>query len=104
MRWCLRAVGKSEETAFWGKTAKAAQHQVVDEIVPKSSGKKRRNCLLGEDCQGCPAPECGECKYCLDMPKRGGPGIKKQRCILRKCRLDNARLDSASGSDMDVKA
>jgi len=77
---------------------------VVDEMVPKSSGKKRRNCLLGEDCLGCPAPECGECKHCLDKPSRGGRGTLKQKCILRKCRLDNASLDSASGSDMDVKA
>ena len=39
---------------------------IVDEMVPKSSGKKRRRCLFGEDCQGCKAPECGECKHCLD--------------------------------------
>jgi len=94
----------SQEVVNSAKKTPKRKPTVVDEMVPKSSGKKRRNCLLGEDCQGCPAPECGECKYCLDMPKRGGPGIKKQRCILRKCRLDNARLDSASGSDMDVKA
>ena len=39
---------------------------IVDEMVPKSSGKKRRRCAFGEDCQGCKAPECGECVHCLD--------------------------------------
>ena len=42
------------------------KHTIVDEIVPKSSGKKRRNCLYGADCRGCNAPECGECAFCLD--------------------------------------
>ena len=40
---------------------------MVEEMVPKSSGKKRRNCLYGADCRGCSAPECGECAFCVDM-------------------------------------
>jgi len=75
------------------------KHTIVDEIVPKSSGKKRRNCLYGADCRGCNAPECGECAFCLDKPSRGGPGTKKQKCLLRKC-----RLESTSGTEMDVGA
>ena len=39
---------------------------IVEEMVPRSSGKKRRICKFGEDCQGCNAPECGECVQCLD--------------------------------------
>jgi len=72
---------------------------IVDEIVPKSSGKKRRKCLYGADCRGCSAPECGECAFCLDKPSRGGPGTKKQKCLLRKC-----RLEMKPGSEMDVGA
>jgi len=98
-----KTLAKNEGTEVL-KKAPQRKPTVVDEMVPKSSGKKRRNCLLGEDCLGCPAPECGECKHCLDKPSRGGRGTLKQKCILRKCRLDNASLDSASGSDMDVKA
>lgn len=30
-------------------------------------------------------PDCGECKMCLDKPKYGGPGRKKQRCLKRQC-------------------
>ena len=40
---------------------------MVEEMVPKSSGKKRRNCMYGADCRGCSAPECGECAFCVDM-------------------------------------
>ena len=36
------------------------------------------NCLLQRD--------CGKCKMCLDKKKFGGPGKKKQRCIMRKCK------------------
>ena len=40
---------------------------IVGEMVPKSSGKKRRRCKFGEDCLGCPLPDCRECDRCLDM-------------------------------------
>ena len=36
------------------------------------------NCLLKSD--------CGKCKMCLDKKKFGGPGKKKQRCMMRKCK------------------
>ena len=28
-------------------------------------------------CEGCTADECGACKYCLDMSKRGGPNTRE---------------------------
>lgn len=37
-------------------------------------------------CSGCLAKDCGSCKFCLDMPKFGGPGKKKKRCVERVCR------------------
>ena len=39
--------------------------------------KKRRRC--GE-CIGCRADNCKVCPACLDMPKYGGPGNKRQVC------------------------
>ena len=50
--------------------------------VPIVSCEKQKRC--GE-CDGCKAPECGLCGMCLDMPKRGGKGTKKQPCELRVC-------------------
>ena len=50
--------------------------------VAKPSGQRARPC--GE-CQNCLRKECGECSNCVDMPKFGGPGIKRQRCSERRC-------------------
>lgn len=46
------------------------------------AGKKRGRCGI---CMGCKADECQVCTMCLDKPKYGGPGKKKQCCIKRKC-------------------
>ncbi|KAH8071358.1 hypothetical protein JL721_4332 [Aureococcus anophagefferens] len=43
---------------------------------------KQRRCGV---CAGCTAVECGVCKYCLDMKKRGGSGTIRQACKERKC-------------------
>ena len=50
----------------------------------KAALPKRR----GRGCGGCPGclrDDCGKCNYCKDKTKFGGPGRKKQRCILRVC-------------------
>eukprot|EP00306_Pavlova_sp_CCMP459_P009725 CAMPEP_0185189396 /NCGR_PEP_ID=MMETSP1140-20130426/6008_1 /TAXON_ID=298111 /ORGANISM="Pavlova sp., Strain CCMP459" /LENGTH=231 /DNA_ID=CAMNT_0027755957 /DNA_START=72 /DNA_END=767 /DNA_ORIENTATION=- len=36
-------------------------------------------------CDNCNRRDCGQCVNCVDKPKFGGPGIKKQACIARKC-------------------
>ena len=40
-------------------------------------GVKRKRCC---ECAGCTSPDCGSCKFCLDMTKFGGPGKKKKPC------------------------
>ena len=45
-------------------------------------GTKRKRC---QQCCGCQAQDCGECKQCLDKPKYGGKGTKKQCCVKRRC-------------------
>ena len=47
-------------------------------------GKKAHASRCG-NCRGCVRGDCGECKNCLDKPKFGGRGIKKQRCLRRAC-------------------
>ena len=37
--------------------------------------------------------DCGNCYNCYDKPKFGGPGIKKQACVNRKCLLMVPRDD-----------
>lgn len=36
-------------------------------------------------CEACRAPDCGQCKECMDKPKFGGIGIRKKACISRVC-------------------
>ena len=47
----------------------------------RSKAKKKQCC----ECSGCLTKDCGSCKFCFDMPKFGGPGKKKKRCIKRVC-------------------
>ena len=55
------------------------------------TGKRRSRC--GE-CEGCLAQDCGQCPYCADKPKFGGPGTKKQCCAKRKCESTMDAKDS----------
>jgi hypothetical protein len=34
--------------------------------------------------------DCGECVYCLDKPKYGGPGTKRQKCVLKQNEVSHA--------------
>lgn len=52
--------------------------------VTFSLGVKRKRC---GSCTGCTRADCGECAHCRDKPKFGGPGKRKQCCILKKCRF-----------------
>ncbi|CAD5214676.1 unnamed protein product [Bursaphelenchus okinawaensis] len=36
-------------------------------------------------CRGCQCKPCGQCTYCQDSPQFGGPGVKKQSCVERRC-------------------
>lgn len=57
-------------------------HNLSPMIILHSGRKRQSRC--GE-CPGCTSNDCNECKFCLDKPKNGGPGTKKQSCIKRKC-------------------
>ena len=69
-------------------------------------------------CSACKLPDCRKCRFCLDMKKYGGPGVKKQSCELRlKCsgkkiasktktsnkrkRHDSSDLDNDDEADKD---
>ena len=52
-------------------------------VVASQAHRQRKRCGV---CAGCLAEECGTCNYCLDMPKRGGPGVLRRKpCIERAC-------------------
>merc|ERR1719370_1196625 len=47
--------------------------------------KKQHRFNACKKCAGCRTENCGECEYCLDMPRFGGMGVIKQKCQLRIC-------------------
>ena len=56
---------------------------------PAVAGVKRprlpRSVRCGK-CDGCERDDCGMCKNCVDKPRFGGPGARKQGCIRKICR------------------
>jgi len=59
-----------------------------------------RKCNLGDDCVACNAPECGQCKFCLDKPFWGGENKLRQCCEDRKCRRrGNSASEEGISSD-----
>jgi hypothetical protein len=52
---------------------------VINLLQPERSSKR-----CGA-CEGCTADECGACKYCLDMAKRGGQNTLRRPCVKRAC-------------------
>ncbi|XP_013862046.1 lysine-specific demethylase 2A [Austrofundulus limnaeus] len=45
----------------------------------------RRRRVRCKRCSACRRKECGDCQYCHDMRKFGGPGRMKKGCLLRQC-------------------
>ena len=50
------------------------------------SGRKGTGC---RSCANCIKDDCGQCQYCLDKPKFGGPNTLKKKCIEKRCLLTN---------------
>ncbi|XP_061393788.1 jmjC domain-containing histone demethylation protein 1 [Musca vetustissima] len=48
-------------------------------------GQPRRRRTRCKNCAACQRSDCGECSFCLDMVKFGGPGRAKQTCMMRQC-------------------
>lgn len=100
---------------------KRRQGTVVDLLVSSYVKKRSTRCRVGtfigvigclnyfllQTCGPCKAPDCGECIYCLDKPKFGGPNKKKNACLERKClnmihRVSpNASLEESLPLDQD---
>uniref|UniRef100_A0A673M7A2 Lysine-specific demethylase 2B n=1 Tax=Sinocyclocheilus rhinocerous TaxID=307959 RepID=A0A673M7A2_9TELE len=51
----------------------------------RGSSSARRRRTRCRKCEACMRKECGECHFCKDMKKFGGPGRMKQSCIMRQC-------------------
>lgn len=51
----------------------------------KDKNGARRRRTRCKKCEACLRADCGDCHFCKDMKKFGGPGRMKQSCISRQC-------------------
>lgn len=63
-----------------------------------SKSSRTREMRCGK-CVGCTAPDCMKCRHCLDKKKYGGPGLRKQSCMDRKCIVPKVVLLNQSKGD-----
>ncbi|NXY24087.1 KDM2B demethylase, partial [Atrichornis clamosus] len=72
-----RAVGRPK-----GKLGAASAVKLAANRTSAGARRRRTRC---RKCEACLRTECGECHFCKDMKKFGGPGRMKQSCIMRQC-------------------
>ena len=60
------------------------------------SGKKRGTLQRCGQCVPCTRSDCGACQNCLDKPKFGGPGLRKQACEKKRCLTMTTRYATPS--------
>ncbi|XP_065889198.1 DNA (cytosine-5)-methyltransferase 1-like [Dysidea avara] len=70
-----------KHTKMEDHTASDVKPSVVNLAGMKCRPTSRR-CGL---CDNCLQADCGQCKYCKDKPRFGGPGKMKQACSKKKC-------------------
>ena len=82
----------SEKTEDANEPARVKEPESCSSVsVPPQSAsrnitsKVRKRRLACGHCDPCTIEDCGNCSNCLDKPKFGGLGKKKQKCMLRKC-------------------
>ena len=75
----------AEHTTSEKRSRKHSEHYGFAVPIDIYESPRRSNC---GNCDGCLKRECQKCLYCKDKPKYGGLGIKKQKCIERKCKLN----------------
>uniref|UniRef100_A0A915E7S2 CXXC-type domain-containing protein n=1 Tax=Ditylenchus dipsaci TaxID=166011 RepID=A0A915E7S2_9BILA len=63
-------------------TSSASSTSSSCSAAPNPSINRSQRCGV---CRGCQCKPCGLCTYCQDSPQFGGPGVKKQSCIERRC-------------------
>uniref|UniRef100_A0A673W5V7 Lysine-specific demethylase 2B n=1 Tax=Salmo trutta TaxID=8032 RepID=A0A673W5V7_SALTR len=80
---------KSRPTGQWmapkPKMAASSPAAAVKLSASRSTSGARRRRTRCRKCEACLRTECGECHFCKDMKKFGGPGRMKQSCIMRQC-------------------
>ncbi|XP_060069633.1 lysine-specific demethylase 2B-like [Ylistrum balloti] len=101
-----------EPVLFWPPSKKKIKPKVKLSGPKKAAGKGspssgvRRRRTRCKKCEPCTRNDCGECNFCKDMKKYGGPGRMKQSCISRQCLapvIPHAAVCMICGKDDRIK-
>ena len=87
------AEDEEEEEVVEEVEAKSEEELEVQEAGDETVRQKRSRC---RECVGCLASDCGECKFCLDKAKFGGPDKLRQSCVQRKCVMLRERPEGSA--------
>ena len=72
----LTSVISSTDGSWGSKPSSYATQQARNTNVRKA--------MCGK-CEVCLRDDCGECNFCLDKPKFGGPNRLRKKCLMRRC-------------------
>jgi len=93
---CLSPTGRAAADVLDMIRSSAEKHRpeherdrLIDDDDEGGKSQKRIRSSRCGTCTSCLQPDCGSCINCMDKPKFGGPGIKKQACSRRKCMYPN---------------
>ncbi|XP_069134817.1 lysine-specific demethylase 2B-like isoform X1 [Argopecten irradians] len=101
-----------EPVLYWPPSKKKIKPKMKLSGPKKSAGKGspssgvRRRRTRCKKCEPCTRTDCGECNFCKDMKKYGGPGRMKQSCISRQCLapvIPHAAVCMICGKDERIK-
>ena len=67
--------------------ARGGAPAVGRQLSTASAGNKRPRSVRCGNCDGCTRDDCGSCKNCVDKPKFGGLGQRKQGCVRKICSM-----------------
>ncbi len=71
-------------------------------LYTSGNATRKQSGVSSCDCAGCTKQNCGKCKMCLDMPKFGGKGKKKQKCLLRRYELSTNAAIVCTKQDIET--
>ncbi|KAH9376662.1 hypothetical protein HPB48_005873 [Haemaphysalis longicornis] len=67
---------------FWSESKGSSKGGRGSDKDKNGARRRRTRC---KKCEACLRADCGDCHFCKDMKKFGGPGRMKQSCISRQC-------------------
>lgn len=80
-----RIMKRSKGINRLGPNAPNGNNGVESQLSDKGKGSHHHRRVRCKKCEPCTRTDCGECHFCKDMRKFGGPGRMKQTCISRQC-------------------